>query len=171
MKRRKRVTYIVKDGRGVDWLGIERDFTQFLKNGKIVCTVPRDNREYAHYEIHDEDKKEVWEYDFGRVQGKAVIPLKVKVYFGKSDYVIVGYQMRKDGSYFHTGYELFRRGTNKAYDKSALKRLRDKTRALPEGDSLMLGWLLPDDVKDAIEAELREATSGKYRYEVCFDMI
>ena len=77
MKRRKRETYIVKDGRGVDYWGIERDFSQFLKNGTIVCTVPRDNREYAHYEIHDEDKKEVWEYDFGRVQGKAVIPLKV----------------------------------------------------------------------------------------------
>ena len=171
MKGRDKVVVRVKNGRGVDKLGIDRDFSQFLQNGRIVCTLPRDHREYAHYEIHDEDTGKVWEYDFGRVQGRAVIPLKVKVWFGESDHVVVGYQMRKDGSYYHTDYEHFRLGKNKAYDKSALKGLREKTRTLPEGDSLKLGWLLPDDVKDAIEAELREATSGKYRYEVCFDMI
>lgn len=169
----KRRTYkiTVKDGKGLDRFGIERDFSEYLQNGTITVSIPRDKREYTRYDIKDADTGEEWDVDFGKVQGRNVIPIRVKVYFGKADYVECGYTMRRDGSYYYGENTHFRSGHNKAYDKSLFKELHERTLGCPDAHSCKYGWLLPDETKDAIEAELKEATSGKYRFEIVFDQL
>lgn len=169
----KRKTFKVKvtRGKGKDMHGIEWNFKDFVNEGEIVVSIPRDNREYTRYEVHDYETGKRWEYDFGRLQGLAVIPFRVKVYFGKVDHVSFGYQMRKDGSYYYGSMTCFRTGKNKTYERSKLARLHEKTLACPEASSLKYGWLLPDETKEAIEAEMKEATSGKYRFEIDWEII
>lgn len=162
---------IVKNGKGVDNMGIERDYSEFLKNGIITMSIPNDSREYTVYYIDDRDTWEHKKFDFGKLQGKAVIPIQVKVWFGKADYVVVGYQMRKDGSYYHSSFCHFRNGRNKSYLNSRLCDLMTATAKTKDGKSLKYGWLLCDETKDAIEAELKEATSGKYKYAIMWDKI
>lgn len=171
VKGRKRHTVIVTNGKGVDHLGITRDYSKYLKNGRIVESIPQDSREYTKYRIYDSDTGEVREFDFGKNYGMSVIPMKVKVWFGKHDYIVVGYQMRNDGSYYHADYKCFRNGRNKQYERSMLCTLNNLTKATKDGDSLMSGWLLCDETKSFIEQELREAVSGKYRFEILFDRI
>lgn len=168
---RKPYTVIVKNGKGVDYMGIKRGFSEYLKNGKIVITFPRDQHEYMKYRIYDSDNGEVREYDFGKNYGMSVIPMKVKVWFGKSDHVIVGYQMRNDGSYYHEDYKCFRNGRNKKYERSLLCELQKLTKATKDGESVAYGWTLCDETKSFIEQEIREAVSGKYKFEILFDRI
>lgn len=168
---RKTYKVEVKQGWGFDGFGIERNYSEFLMNGTITVSIPRDVREYTVYNITDADTGREWEYDFGKLHGRAVIPLKVRVWFGKSDYVELGYNMRKDGSYYYGSHKHFRGGNNKQYERSRLYKLHKNTLDCFEGISFMYGWLLPDTTKDAIEAELKEATSGKYRFKVLFEYL
>ena len=162
---------IVKNGKGIDNIGIERDYSKFLKNGIITVSIPNDSREHTVYYIDDRDTGEHKKFDFGKLQGKAVIPIRVKVWFGTSDHVEIGYQMRRDGSYYHSDIINFRRGHNKKFQKSRLSELMEAVKRTDDGTKLGYGWLLSDATKKAIEAELREATSGKYKYEIVWDMI
>ena len=171
MKWNETYKVIVKNGKGIDNLGIERDYSEYLMNGIIVVSIPNDSREYPVYYIDDQDTWKNWKLDFGKLQGKAVTPILIKVWFGKEDHVLVGYQMRKDGSYYHTSLCHFRSGKNQSFLKSRLCELMTATSKTKDGKSLKYGWLLCDETKDAIEAELREATSGKYRYEIVWDKI
>lgn len=170
-QRTKTYKVEVRQGWGKDNLGLNRYYGEFLQNGEVTVSIPRDNREYEKYKITDYNTGEKWEYDFGKLHGRAVIPFRVKVYFGKCDYVSVGYQMRKDGSFYYGSMKCFRKETNKTYERSEFARLHEQTMKCPEADSLKYGWLLPDETKEAIEAEMKEATSGKYRFEIEWDMI
>lgn len=162
---------IVKNGKGIDNIGIERDYSKFLKNGIITLSIPNDSREYPVFYIDDLDTGEHKKFDFGKLQGKAVIPIRVKVWFGKADNVEIGYQMRRDGSYYHSDIMNFRRGHNKKFQKSRLCELMKAVERTDDGTNLGYGWLLSDATKDAIAAELKEATSGKYKYEIVWDKI
>lgn len=156
----------VVNGRGIDENGIERDFSKWLMNGSILELPPRPGRDFSLWMIYDDRGKLIRTKDWGKNEGAPVYPDCVKVRFGKTGYVEVGYQRRKDGTFYGFVTERFSdRATRQreAYERSPLHKRISELKQCPEWDSLCYGIHLPDETKAAYKAAIDEACSGRYK--------
>ena len=165
---------VVKGGKGTDQNGIERDYSEWVGDGSILVNPATDEYPFDVWRIKDAKGRIVRVKDWGRNEGKPVYPDRAKVWFGKSSYVEVGYQRRKDGTFYAVLHEEFRDNASRqkeAYRRSALCRRIEEIKRCPEWNCLCYGIHLPDETKDAYKAAIDEALSGKYEAEVLRDEI
>ena len=159
----------VRGGKGADRFGIERDYGKWIMDGSILEHSPTDDYGFAVWDIYDEKGELVRRKDWGRNEGAVVYPDCVRVYFGKNEtsgYVEVGYQRRKDGTFYGIVTERIpARATRQWRDYKATflyKRIAELKKC-PEWNSLCYGIHLPDETKAAYKAAIDEACSGRYR--------
>lgn len=158
----------VKNGRGTDRYGIERDFSEFVGVGTILQHEPTDKYPFEVWEIYDKDGILVGTKDWGRNEGAVVYPDRVVVHFGKTGRVEVGYVRRKDGTFYASVGEYFldnAKRQKEVYKASRLYGLVQDIKECPEWNSLCYGIHLPDETKAAYKAAIDEAASGKYDFE------
>ena len=103
---RKTYKIVVKGGKGTDQNGIERDYSEWVVDGSILVNPATDEYPFEVWR-RDADGHLVREKDWGRNEGKPVYPDRAKVRFGKSSFVLVGYQRRKDGTFYASVVECF----------------------------------------------------------------
>lgn len=167
--KKKAYKIVVKGGKGIDQIGIERDYSKWIKDGTILVNPWTDEYPFDVWRIKDAKGRLVRVKDWGRNEGKPVYPDRAKVWFGKSSFVLVGYQRRKDGTFYASVVECFcpnAKRQRERYMASRLYGLVERIRECPEWDSLCYGIHLPDETKDAYKAAIDEALSGKYEAEV-----
>lgn len=165
---------VVKGGKGVDRFGIERDYSKWVVDGSILENPATAEYPFEVWRIKDAKGRLVREKDWGRNEGKPVYPDRARVWFWKTSYVEVGYQRRKNGTFYATLKECFSpcaKRQMERYMASRLYGLMGQIRECPEWDSLCYGIHLPDETKDAYKAAIDEALSGKYDAEVLRDEI
>lgn len=172
----KRNTYKVevKDGKGVDRFGIERNYSEWVWDGSILVNPATDEYPFEVWRIRDANGRLLRLKDWGRNEGKPVYPDRARVWFGNTSFVEVGYQRRKDGTFYATLNECFcpyAKRQRKRYMESRLYGLVERIRECPSWNSLGYGIHLPDETKDAYKAAIEEALSGKYEAEVLRDEI
>lgn len=172
----KRKTYKVevKDGKGKDEMGIERDYSEWLMDGSILVNPATDEYPFEVWRIRDANGRLLRLKDWGRNEGKPVYPDRARVWFGKTSYVEVGYQRRKDGTFYATLADCFSpyaKRQRERYMASRLHSLIWRVMESPKWNSLCYGIHLPDETKDAYKAAIDEALSGKYDAEVLRDEI
>lgn len=172
--KKKAYKIVVKGGKGIDQIGIERDYSEWIKDGTILVNPATDEYPFEVWRIKDAKGRLVREKDWGRNVGKPVYPDRAKVWFGKNSYVEVGYQRRKNGTFYATLQECFRPSAKRQrerYEASRLYSLVERVKESPSWNSLCYGIHLPDETKDAYKAAIDEALSGKYESEVLRDEI
>lgn len=165
---------VVKDGKGTDRFGIERDYSKWVEDGSILEDSETKEYPFAKWRIYDSEGRKIGEKDWGRNEGKPVYPDRARVWFGKSSYVEVGYQRRKDGTFYATLAERFSpyaKRQRERYMASRLYGLVKRIQECPDWNSLCYGIHLPDETKDAYKAAIDEALSGKYEADVLRDEI
>ena len=171
---RKAYMIVVKDGKGADRFGIERDYSKWVENGSILEDSATDEYPFARWRIYNSEGMQIGEKDWGRNEGKPVYPDRARVWFGKTSYVEVGYQRRKDGTFYATLKECFiplAKRQREKYMASRLYGLVKRIQECPDWNSLCYGIHLPDETKDAYKAAIDEALSGKYEAEFLRDEI
>ena len=165
---------LVKGGKGVDDLGIERDYSAWVRDGSILVNPATDEYPFAVWKIRDAQGRVVRVKDWGRNEGKPVYPDRARVWFGKTSYVEVGYQRRKDGTFYAVFFENMNPNAKRQFEKyrnSRLFALVERIKSCPEWHSLCYGIHLPDETKDAYKDALDEAFSGRYEVEHLRDEI
>jgi len=165
---------IVTGGKGVDEQGVVRDYGKWVMDGTIIRHQPTKEYRFAVWDIYDRHGKFIRTKDWGRNEGAPVYPDCVKVRFGKTGYVEVGYQRRKDGTFYGFVTERFGDRAVKQrerYIKSTLFKRISELKQCPEWDSLCYGIHLPDETKAAYKAAIDEAFSGEYEVEFLRDEI
>lgn len=172
----KRKTYKVevKDGKGRDEMGIERDYSEWVVDGSILVNPATDEYPFEVWRIRGANGRLLRLKDWGRNEGKPVYPDRARVWFGKTSYVEVGYQRRKDGTFYAVLKECFSpyaKRQRERYMASRLCGMVERIQECPRWNSLCYGIHLPDETKDAYKAAIDEALSGKYEAEVLRDEI
>lgn len=175
MKRVKPYRIQIVGGFGVDSLGVKRDFREWITgNGSILEYEGKDANDFTVWKIYDENGKLIRVKDWGKNEGAPVYPDYVRVRFGKSGYVEVGFQRRKDGTFYGVVREQFRNYAKAQYRKYQESRLCQKVQELkkcPKWDSLCYAIHLPDETKAAYKAAIDEACRGEYEVEFLRDEI
>lgn len=158
---------VVRKGIGTNRDGIKLDYSEFVKDGSILQHFAvQGGYPYQVWEIFDRKGKLICVKDWGRNEGAVVWPDRVRVNFGKTGYVEVGYQRMVDGTFYGVVVENFLKASKRQFARYKATGLYKKIEALkrcPKWASLCPAIHLPDETKAAYKSAIDEAASGKYR--------
>lgn len=156
---------LVVGGKGMDECGVTGDYSEWVVDGTILELPSLVGRQFVRWKIYNEVGVLIREKDWGVNEGLPVYPDKVRVPFGKSNYVEVGYTRRRDGTFYATVCESFHRAAHRqrqAYESSRLYQRIQDIKKCKGWDSLCDGIHLSDEAKMAYKAAIDEASSGRY---------
>ena len=156
---------LVVGGKGTDECGVTRDYSEWVVDGTILELPSLVGRQFVRWKIYNEVGVLIREKDWGVNKGLPVYPDKVRVPFGKSNYVEVGYTRRRDGTFYATVCESFHRSAprqRQAYESSLLYQRIREIKKCKDWNSLIYGIHLSDEAKMAYKAAIDEACSGRY---------